>query len=196
MASFTEKLNTRLSELSLMDRQNTQIYEYVDYLLKVNKKVSLTRVGDFDSWFTAHVEDSIKSYSHFRALNLESFVDCGSGNGLPGVIFAILSGLPFTLCDIDQRKCEFLKSAIYKLKLKGAVFCGPIDDLPVENTNNHAFIYRGLGPDPVLLEHFKKRRKNTHFRFVSSGQTSLFEGSQREKYILSDKSLRELEIYL
>lgn len=196
MAIFTDKLNSRLSEFSLMDRQSTQIYQYVDYLLKVNKKVSLTRVGEFDTWFTAHVEDSIKSYSYFKALNLESFVDCGSGNGLPGIIFAILSELPFTLCDVDLRKCEFLKSAVYKLKLNGSVFCGPVDDLPLQSTNKHAFVYRGLGPDPILAEHFKKRTNNSHFRFISSEQTSLFEGSKRENYILSDKSIRELEIYL
>jgi len=197
MNTLTEKISTRLSLLNLMNRQSTQIHTYVEYLLRVNQKVSLTRVGDFDEWFTSHVEDSILSYKEFACHNFNGFVDCGSGNGLPGIVYAILSDLPFTLCDVDLRKCEFLKSATHKLGLKGDVFSKPISQfVPNYDGKDFCYVYRGLGPDSVLYENFKLREENAHFRMISSAQTSLFQGSFREKYYLSDKSLREIEIFL
>jgi 16S rRNA G527 N7-methylase RsmG len=163
----------------------------------VNKRVSLTRVGDFDAWFTNHVEDSILCFEFFKGHGVTEFVDCGSGNGLPGIIFAILSDLPFTLCDVDLRKCEFLRSAIFKLGLNGEVFSRPIIEfVPPSDGGDFCYVYRGLGPDKVLLENFKAHSLNSHFRLVSGQQTSLFKDSERKKYLLSDKSSREIEISL
>jgi|GEM_PF-3232370 len=197
MNTLKDKILNRLSSLNLMDRQASQITTYVEYLLKVNKRVSLTRVGDFDEWFTNHVEDAVLSYEIFAKGEFQEFIDCGSGNGLPGVVYAILSGLPFTLCDVDLRKCEFLKSVIYKLDLPGQVFPRPVIEFtpPVQN-KKFCYVYRGLGPDPILSENFAKRSCSAHFRMVSTSQNSLFAGSHRKKYFLSDKSLRELEISL
>lgn len=197
MNTLSEQISHRLSLLSLLDRQSTQIHTYVEYLLKVNERVSLTRVGDFDEWFTNHIEDSILSYNEFRKYEFRGFIDCGSGNGLPGVIYGILSGLPFTLCDVDLRKCEFLKAAIYKLGLEGEVFPRPVIEFSPETLDkSFCYVYRGLGPDRVLSENFSSRSENAHFRMVSESQTSLFTNSKRERYFLSDKSLRELEISL
>jgi len=197
MNNLTSDIARRLSVHSLLDRQTMQITTYVEYLLKVNKSVSLTRVGDFESWFTNHVEDSILAFNEFKPLGFDSFVDCGSGNGLPGVIFGVLSGLPFTLCDVDLRKCEFLKSVVYKLGLEGEVFSSPIVEFePSFDNSSFCYVYRGLGPDTVLSENFNLRKTNAHFRLVSEQQSSLFSGSIRKKYFLSDKSLREIEISL
>lgn len=189
-------LNTRLSRLSLMDRQATQISTYIEYLVRANKRISLTRLGEFEDWFVNHVEDSVKAYDLFKDLPLDSFVDCGSGNGLPGIIFGILSNKPFVLCDVDQRKCEFLKSIVFKLKLSAKVFPKPISKFKTPNKGKTCFVYRGLGPDSILVENFKLNPKSLHFRFVSSNQTSLFAASKRENYFLSDKSSREIEISL
>lgn len=197
MIRLKEDILGRLSLHSLLDRQATQITTYVEYLLKVNKSVSLTRVVDFDSWFTSHVEDSILAFNEFKPLDFSGFIDCGSGNGLPGVIFGILSELPFTLCDVDLRKCEFLKSAVYKLNLKGKVFSRPVIEFnPPTGGASFCYVYRGLGPDSVLLENFEARKANAHFRLVSEQQSSLFPNSMRKKYLLSDKSLREIEVSL
>jgi len=197
MNDLKSSIHKRISLLSLLDRQSIQITTYVEYLLKVNKSVSLTRVGDFETWFTNHVEDSIVCYNQFKDKGFSEFIDCGSGNGLPGIIFAILSDLPFTLCDVDQRKCEFLKSAIFKLGLNGKVFNRPVIDFtPPFNDRNFCYVYRGLGPDNILIENFMSNKNCSHFRLVSDQQTSLFEGSKRIKYFLSDKSHREIELSL
>lgn len=197
MNTYTKEISARLSVHNLLGRQAIQITTYVEYLLKVNKRVSLTKVGDFDSWFTNHVEDSLLAFKSFDACSFTGFVDCGSGNGLPGILFGILSDLPFTLCDVDLRKCEFLKSVIYKLALKGEVFDRPVLEFsPPSENPDFCYVYRGLGPDRVLLENFEARPRNAHFRLVSELQTSLFPNSERKKYFLSDKSFREIELSL
>ncbi len=172
-----------------------RISQYIELLLKVNKRISLTRVADFHTWFISHIEDSIKAYSVFESLGAGYFIDSGSGNGLPGVIFAILSDLPFTLCDVDSKKCEFLKTACYRLGLRGEVYCGPIGDLAMIKQDDLYFIYRGLGPEDFLVNQFKLSPGSGHFRFISRDQSPLFPGSTVEKYQLSDESMRYLEVF-
>lgn len=73
--------------------------------------------------------------------------DLGSGNGLPGVILAILAlhmtpQLKVILVDSDERKGEFLKHIVHNLKLKNAeVFVGRVEDLkgPLEAAVNRGF---------------------------------------------------------
>ncbi|NCN95649.1 MAG: 16S rRNA (guanine(527)-N(7))-methyltransferase RsmG [Bdellovibrionales bacterium] len=61
--------------------------------------------------------------------------DLGSGNGLPGVVLAILAEsirptLKVRLIDSDERKCEFLKSVVVTLGLKQAeVVCMRIEEI-------------------------------------------------------------------
>ncbi len=187
-------LITRISELNLFPEQAELIVNYVEFLLKVNKKISLTSITNFQTWFVSHIEDSVKAYRVFRGFKAKYFIDSGSGNGLPGVIFAILSGVPFTLCDVDARKCEFLRTICYRLGLSGEVYCGPIKDLVGEFKERLYFIYRGLGPEELLVNQYRLAPSAGHFRFISENQRRLFKGSLVKKYELSDKSLRFLEI--
>ena len=174
-------LTTRLLSLGLSADQAELTSSYINLLLRVNRKISLTSVNSFDSWFVSHIEDSIRAYEYFKALKSHSFIDSGSGNGLPGVIFAILSDLPFVLCDVDAKKCEFLKTVVFRLGLKGRVHCGPIESLADNLSEGVCFVYRGLGPDHFLEKQFELASQATHFRFVSSTQSDLFKGSTRKK---------------
>ncbi len=181
-------------KLNLPLEQERLIIHYIEFLLKVNKKMSLTSFSNFETWFVSHIEDSVKAYKIFKLLGAEYFIDSGSGNGLPGVIFAILSGTPFTLCDVDGRKCEFLRTVCHRLNLPGKVYCGPIKDLASEFRERLYFIYRGLGPGDVLVNQYRLAPNAGHFRFMSGNQSQLFKGSLVETYQLSDKSFRFLEV--
>lgn len=193
---FKEQVNNLLisSNIDQMDAQSIQTY--MNTLEKVNKKIKLTSFSP--SWVTDHLEDCIQSYGVFIELQAKFFIDCGSGNGLPGIIYGILSKLPFILCDTDQRKCEFLKMLIYRLKLNGLVFNKSLLELEKKNfpEKETAFVYRGLGPDNLLIQSSQIFSKSMHFRMKSSAQPSLFPESETKKYQLSDKSHREIEIFV
>jgi 16S rRNA (guanine527-N7)-methyltransferase len=58
--------------------------------------------------------------------------DFGSGNGFPGMVFAILyPNIKVTLVDVDSRKCEYLKASAHKLGLRNVqVLNSQADKLP------------------------------------------------------------------
>lgn len=188
-------LSSLLSSLGLPREKEERLAKYTSFLLKANKKISLTQADNIETWFINHVEDAVRAYSHFETLNLDEFLDCGSGNGIPGLIFAILSEKKAVLCDVDQRKTEFLKAAAFKSGVKDCgVYCGSLLDVAGFSSSSSCIVYRGLGPNKLLVDNFELRPRARHFRFVSLEQSSIFTGSKREKYQLSDNSFREIEI--
>ena len=51
--------------------------------------------------------------------DIDEIYDFGSGNGFPGLVFAILfPSIKVVLVDVDVRKCEYLKAVSHKLSLK------------------------------------------------------------------------------
>lgn len=191
--TILEYLNNLNIQLSLDSKKARLLSEYLEFLLKANEKISLTHIKNKKEWFIGHFEDSIRAYNLFKNFSPSLFVDCGSGNGLPGLVFAILSEKKFILCDIDQRKAEFLKSCIHKLKLDGEVFSDSLSKINVED-KRPAFLYRGLGPDKILIKNYLAYPEALHFRFISAQQKPLFPASKVARYKLSDGSERFIEI--
>ncbi|WP_413559196.1 16S rRNA (guanine(527)-N(7))-methyltransferase RsmG [Bdellovibrio sp. HCB209] len=120
---------------------------YHDELQKYNRTLSLISAKSVFVADALHFADSImatkaivKSNSH-----IDKVYDFGSGNGFPGVVFAIMNPkVQVVLVDTDVKKCEFLNFAIQALNLK---------NVSVENKNIEALpadsvkwaICRGFG---------------------------------------------------
>lgn len=90
-------------------------------LLKFNGKLNLISRNTERDADEAHFADSILAVQALPQLAKASLVlDVGSGNGLPGVVFAIMHpGVPLRMVESDVRKCEFLKHVVHTLGLKG-----------------------------------------------------------------------------
>jgi 16S rRNA (guanine527-N7)-methyltransferase len=104
----------------LADPIQAKLKEFHVELLKFNLKLNLisrTTERDADE---VHFADSIfGSRMVLAASSDKSFVDIGSGNGLPGIVLAILAPeREFNLVESDGRKAEFLKHVIHKLGIK------------------------------------------------------------------------------
>lgn len=98
------------------------IDDYAQLIEKFNKKINLISRKDIQNLWSRHINDGVLSHSeylnNYGLPDEYSFYDLGSGNGIPGVIWAILSlNHKFYLVDTDERKCEFLKYVASKLKL-------------------------------------------------------------------------------
>ncbi len=65
-----------------------------------------------------HIADSAQLIRLAR--NASSWIDIGSGAGLPGVVIAILTGLPTTLVEPRRLRAEFLNRVKECLKLDAA----------------------------------------------------------------------------
>lgn len=170
------------------------IIQYVENLLKFNKGVQLSRIGNVNTWLINHIEDSVLAYLNHDASSAKRYYDFGSGNGLPAVIFAILSDKEVISYDKDQRKLEFLKFVSHRLKIDVSTQIVDLKALTLDVPRGTFITYRGLGPESLLIDLEKQFSSATHLRFCSANQKPIWSSSKLEKYVLSDSSERFLEI--
>lgn len=125
-----------------------QVKEFASLIEKFNKKINLVSRKDIANLWSKHIEDGLRSYheylNNYRLPDEYSFYDLGSGNGIPGMIWAILSpGNQFFLVDTDERKCEFLKYVNTKLELNNVTILNQ-NFATISPTAPYIFLSRGL----------------------------------------------------
>jgi len=116
--SLRSELNTLLLEtdLSVTDQQATQLVNLVELLVKWNKAYNLTSVRDPSQMLVKHILDSIVVSPYLQG---DSFIDVGTGPGLPGLPLAILNpDKQFVLLDSLGKRLRFIRQAILSLGLK------------------------------------------------------------------------------
>lgn len=148
---------------------------YYDELVKFNKAVNLVSPKTLSYTDALHFADAIcASKIVLEKINKnKELYDIGSGNGFPGLVFAILNrDQKIVLFDIDQRKCEFLKQVVSKLKLNSVqVMNRKVEDLPADSVEQA--ISRGFAPLPKALLMLKKAiRKDGVFFHLKSDDWS------------------------
>ena len=112
------KLQTLISEteLKLSEDQIALLIQYVELLNKWNKAYNLTAVRDPAEMLVKHIMDSLMVGEHLKG---QSFIDVGTGPGLPGIPLAILfPEKQFVLLDSLGKRITFLRQVVFQLKLK------------------------------------------------------------------------------
>jgi 16S rRNA (guanine527-N7)-methyltransferase len=115
---LTDKLVSLLKQtsLELTIEQINLLIQYVELLTKWNKAYNLTSVRDPEDMLVKHILDSLMVGEH---LNGDSFIDVGTGPGLPGIPLAILfPEKNFVLLDSLGKRITFLRQVVFQLKLK------------------------------------------------------------------------------
>lgn len=96
------------------DREQA-LLNYLTLLLRWNRVYNLIAADDPDTLVHRHLVDSLAVVPHLRGT---TFVDVGSGAGLPGIPLAIwLRDRRFTLLDGNARKTRFLAQVKIELQL-------------------------------------------------------------------------------
>lgn len=119
------KSNFRLKEWfpELDEKSLSQLKLFFDYITKTNKTLNLISVKTFPLLDLIHFSDSIIA-SNIISSNLTNnfpLYDIGSGNGFPGIVFAILNPSKSVIfVENDKAKQDFLRSSIQLLQLKNA----------------------------------------------------------------------------
>lgn len=126
---------------------------YVGLLEKWNKAINLVSKGTVADIWTRHIADSAQLFRMLPA-QASSWVDLGSGGGLPGLVLAILSRdlereLNFVLVESDQRKATFLRQVAMELALPVKVYACRVENLPV-GLRADVVSARALAPLPDL----------------------------------------------
>lgn len=132
--------------------------QYFLELQKFNKVINLVSSKSLLHGDAIHFADSIRASVLIRQkVNKNNYLyDIGSGNGFPGMIYAILyPDQRVILLDSDQRKCEFLKHVVEALGLMNVVVQNKkIEQCPEESIEQG--ICRGYSPLPRALLALRK----------------------------------------
>lgn len=132
--------------------------QYFVELQKFNKVINLVSSKSLLHADAIHFADCIHASVIVRKkVNKNNYLyDIGSGNGFPGLIYAILySDQRVILLDSDQRKCEFLKHVVEALGLSNVVVQNKkLEQCPLESIEQA--ICRGFSPLPKALLSLRK----------------------------------------
>ncbi|MEX6500601.1 16S rRNA (guanine(527)-N(7))-methyltransferase RsmG [Pseudomonas zhanjiangensis] len=110
-------LGARELDVSLSDEQQQRLLAYLALLIKWNKAYNLTAVRDPDEMVSRHLLDSLSVVPYVAEAG-DSWLDVGSGGGMPGIPLAILfPGRRFTLLDSNGKKTRFLTQVKLELQL-------------------------------------------------------------------------------
>lgn len=133
-----------------VSRETEALAAYAALLRKWNPAINLVSPKTLDQLELRHIADSRALVEVSRFAN-DTWVDLGSGGGLPGVVVAILRpDLAVTMVESDQRKASFLRSVIRELSLGNAnVVTGRIEQISGLNAANVSA--RALAPLPQLM---------------------------------------------
>lgn len=108
---------------------------YFDQLNIFNKTLNLIGPGSMANADLLHFADAIYASQIIHGqINDEPIYDIGSGNGIPGLVYAILfPKAPVFLVEHDQRKAEFLRTVASRLKLSNVqVIVKSFEQIPAE----------------------------------------------------------------
>ncbi len=118
-AGYAEELEQGARQLGvdLSEVQRDQLLAYLALLSKWNKAYNLTAVRDTAEMVSRHLLDSLSVAPHVQPGG-QSWLDVGSGGGMPGIPLAILfPERHFTLLDSNGKKTRFLTQVKLELKL-------------------------------------------------------------------------------
>ena len=99
-----------------------QLQTYVSLLEEENKRQNLISASTLDRVWERHVLDSAQLL-RFEPFGGASWLDIGSGAGLPGVVIACIAEGRVTLAEPRRLRAEFLQRAIDALGLNADVIC-------------------------------------------------------------------------
>jgi len=116
--TLSEQLISLIKETSLevSNEQVSLLIQYVELLNKWNKAYNLTSVRDPKDMIIKHIMDSLMVGPLLKG---QSFIDVGTGPGLPGIPLAILyPERKFVLLDSLGKRITFLRQVVFQLKLE------------------------------------------------------------------------------
>ena len=99
-----------------------RLEHYVALLREENARQNLVSAATLEHVWERHITDSAQLVRYEPRAGA-SWVDVGSGAGLPGIVVACLVDGPLTLVEPRRLRCEFLHKVCESLALKATVIC-------------------------------------------------------------------------
>ena len=123
---------------------------YEALIFRWQKKINLVSRASLDQIWQRHFLDCWQMIHHIRPTD-HRLADLGSGNGMPGIIFALCTDLEVILIESDRRKAVFLNEAVRVLGLQVKIAPRRIENLPPLGVD--IITARALAPLNQLLDY-------------------------------------------
>ena len=148
------KIYSILEKNSVSRETCIEFEHFISLIIENNKTINLISRGDEQNIRERHVIDCAQALD-FIDLNSNICIDLGSGNGMPGIILAIMMKnmklpIKFNLYEKSYHKSKFLESVSKKLNLNTEVI--QKDIFKIKNINTGSIIGRAFKPLPDILE--------------------------------------------
>jgi 16S rRNA (guanine527-N7)-methyltransferase len=126
----------------------TRLRAYAAVLLRWNHTINLVAPGDERTLWSRHIEDCLQLVPLIPS-GTRTAIDIGSGAGLPGLVLAIATGIPFHLVEADRRKAAFLREAARLTAAPVTIHCARAECAQIPPAS--LVTARGVAPLPRLL---------------------------------------------
>jgi 16S rRNA (guanine527-N7)-methyltransferase len=174
-----------------LDVQSTpdvaRIEQYLQLLIKWNRKINLTAEKSHEDILNRHVFDSLQ-YSRIIAPDCR-VMDIGSGAGFPGIPLKILfPQLHLVLVESQRKRCSFLETVVRELELEQVdVINARAEDVPEDRVGHFdAVVFRAVSDSQACLLLGE--------RFLAPGGTIILKKSPDENLIqLGSNSMFSLQ---
>ena len=103
-----------------------RLQTYVELLKAESLHQNLVSESTMENLWDRHILDSAQLL-RFEPNEGQSWVDIGSGAGLPGIVIACLGQGPITLIEPRRLRAEFLSKVVETLDLNAAVVCAKVE---------------------------------------------------------------------
>lgn len=104
------------TEFQLSDERWGKLAKFAALLTAENEKQNLISASTIPTMWVRHIADSAQLLSHIEDKQA-TWIDLGSGPGLPGLVVAILIDAPIILVESRKLRCQFLREAAAALDL-------------------------------------------------------------------------------
>lgn len=105
-----------MKEHAITNEAGKTIEKYLDMLFTYNKNINLTGLDNHGRAWHELIAPALGFYRHIGTA--ESVADIGSGNGIPGIVIALMNeNIKVTLIESRKNKVAFLHEVKYQLGL-------------------------------------------------------------------------------
>ena len=170
-----------------------------------NKQHNLTSARTPEEIYKTHINDCVQAFKKTQKTLSETVIDCGSGAGLPGLVWAILdTSKSFYTVDSTNKKTAFQKLAIRELALENVVAVNDrIQNVVLDQENTVVFKAFSSVKEGVLSLNKKNNHKNILFLKKDDEKTeqeiteasSLLYDYKRHEYASNNSKMLVLELY-
>ncbi|MEO7410000.1 MAG: 16S rRNA (guanine(527)-N(7))-methyltransferase RsmG [Sphingomicrobium sp.] len=104
-----------------------RLRRFAETMVDENQRQNLVAKSTIDDLWRRHIDDAAQLVAYDAPA--ATWLDIGSGAGLPGIVIAVLTGNPIILVEPRRLRAEFLQRVVDELELDATVIQSKVETL-------------------------------------------------------------------